>query len=1586
MVVPRYSSASNSARPEDNSADPDNTRHVPVASPISSDNSTNPSPFTVLSQSLSPAIYTPLSLSVDDSHFFYDEQPPGDADPDANPPPDSQPSRRSRKESAPPNEKPEDDGLPMVAARETDSIGHEKLYVGGGAATLQLPAVAALSSTFGPASTSTTSTSSTTPASITPSPMVAATADRRAMEGTDENMEKGGKQHPEVEDDARTAPSADLAEENHPRNEEELIAPPKQDQVKHAVVGPESASEAAQRERQRQQQHNNNNPHNPNLPQNQQLQQQESREDEGAEITEFISRATGQPGSTPLPFLQLFSGRGRKSGDNTAAQPANPADNHTSSVSHAATRVADSAQNTDAISADRALTQPPSSPPTSLIEQLQESLQQSSALPSASANATTDTSSDLAHRPHRPQPIVRTTSDSAELTVCHPVPDLHTRSAAYVGNIAALEKTAERLSMTSSIEDAIRDLHCELKRSDSRRSSILAAAVNASANTKANAASATSDEPSSPANTSNPALVRHMSSASNIVEVNSAARHGGYSPAGYIMSPSHSLTSRLRSGSKNSTGRPDFDVENFMSRQGPGKSSTRSARSAKPSLAEIAESEPIALTQELMAEADRSSWHEEQQDGVNANATRREDSEHNEDTTRDNTRAQATDHVPTTDAFHNMLDEGSLHRPSEDLRRGPEHAEARGVSYADDSYRPPSRRSVATFDASNVFGDFDGVHCAPDLDMPGMTSMPEPAVPEPRASVFNPHNMSRPQSYYDEETGHHMLYYPARVPAMLNLPPKLSKKPKTTVRNARHSHAPQAMGYPGFNQPQYMPHDADATHARESVWLPDPVQSGEGFSSLFPSDQPEGQPSVTQMAPLDQTHEAQQEQHQQQAALSADGRHDPIPQSHEPSDHAPALIGEDNRRSRLLQNPPAAARASTFFDLPSASVDVGANDGSAMKVLDSILDASANAPVDAFVDHSFAGKLGKEVYGRERRAKIRKSAMPPVASSEQKENKPAATKKRMSLFPFGKSDPDGAHDRKDSGPDEQGGDNAERKSLSASVDGEPAGEKDQTEGQDDASSEEEEEEYQGPPTTLLAELQIRKQEQKMRTRNRQLAAAGGLQSTLLEMDAVAEAQRKNRKSRRVNLAWEDPVGHAEDAESEDEDVPLGILYAAKAAGNNDISAVVAELNRPIGLLERRELEENEPLSARRARLQGNEPMTLMNRRSMMTLNPGAAMSTHRLSRMPSPGLSPSRLDSAATGQPPQLEEPGQPVEPEVEGETLGERMRRLKEQDEAEQNGLPRARPVSSAFSAELLSQFGDLDDEGAAKAKTDKTAAPAKAGEEEEEETLGQRRKRLQAEREAREREISMNALTGNASQPSKRLSLANVLTAHPAHDTSHHREADRRRGPMPTTLAGQEAERRRAEEQNRLREQDVRLAALRSQMPQALHQPSTGTQAGGFRGGMYNDGSGGMVVGGVGAAGMDAGMGGYGANGFNASRLSLGPGYAVQAPQMSGYGGVNMNGMAQPMMHGGGVHRGYAGGNMGMGAMPQMGMGMMGMDMNASPNNGMRMMRPQGGMGGVPMNMGMNVPMHPMQMPMMPGQPGQVDSIERWRQSVMP
>ena len=110
-----------------------------------------------------------------------------------------------------------------------------------------------------------------------------------------------------------------------------------------------------------------------------------------------------------------------------------------------------------------------------------------------------------------------------------------------------------------------------------------------------------------------------------------------------------------------------------------------------------------------------------------------------------------------------------------------------------------------------------------------------------------------------------------------------------------------------------------------------------------------------------------------------------------------------------------------------------------------------------------------------------------------------------------------------------------------------------------------------------------------------------------------------------------------------------------------------------------------------------------------------------------------------------------------ENETLGQRLRRLK----ATQIPL-QPRPVSGDFASEMMSQFGGPSPAEqppqvqAAPHNPTKTPDP--------EETLGQRRKRLQAEA-SQARQVSAES-SNPAPQPpmSKRRSMADILQAHPA------------------------------------------------------------------------------------------------------------------------------------------------------------------------------------------------------------------------------
>ncbi|EEY16807.1 conserved hypothetical protein [Verticillium alfalfae VaMs.102] len=735
------------------------------------------------------------------------------------------------------------------------------------------------------------------------------------------------------------------------------------------------------------------------------------------------------------------------------------------------------------------------------------------------------------------------------------------------------------------------------------------------------------------------------------------------------------------------------------------------------SLTEIAETEPTTLTNDALDKAEQLPAHNEHEE-KNGNGTKPSGDVYHGDA--------------STEAFHKLLDNALATGAPSDSKKGDNTSQRTSQQeLGTEESRPATPRSTMTYDPNDAFGDFDGVHCEPDFGYFEDVPMPEPEpMPEPQSEQpFSRPDMPRPQSYFDMQTGQQMMYYPARVPAMLNLPPKLSRKPKAAIRNARHSKVLQAMGHPGLGQAEYMERGSHAAPVRQStLWLPDPVES-EAFSP-FPLEPSPVEPAHDRTSLLDGSHE--QRSWSAGREQGPESPYDPMPQPPPAArQRSPRTVEMDAHKSAHMEDLPPHLRASAFFELPPEPPTVEMKGGSAMDTLDSILDASANAPVDAFTDHAFAGKLGREVYGREKKANRKSSAL------LQPEH--ADGKKRGSFMPFGKSSNDGSSDRRNtmtgvsihSNRTRERGDEDESQALSGSVDGEH-----RRDDEEEFVSEDEEELYAGPPTTLLAELQLRKHEQKLRTRNQHQAVPGGMHSTLLELDAVAEAQRKTRKTRRVNLAWEDPDANP-DHSSEDEDVPLGLLYAGKAAGNNDFTAAMAELNRPIGLMERREMEDNEPLSARRARLQGNEPLTISKHRSMMTLNPGGA-SNNRFSRMPSPQRSASRLDLEASA--PRIEEP---EEPEIEEETLAERVRRLRAKEEAEHSNLPRTRPVSAAFSVELLSQFGDLDED-----KTKEKAAPAKNADEEQE-TLGQRRKRLQAEREAREREMNTQIRPSLAPRP---------------------------------------------------------------------------------------------------------------------------------------------------------------------------------------------------------------------------------------------
>ncbi|KAF7715424.1 Uncharacterized protein PECH_007919 [Penicillium ucsense] len=493
--------------------------------------------------------------------------------------------------------------------------------------------------------------------------------------------------------------------------------------------------------------------------------------------------------------------------------------------------------------------------------------------------------------------------------------------------------------------------------------------------------------------------------------------------------------------------------------------------------------------------------------------------------------------------------------------------------------RPASAASGDTFQqARTLFTDFDGVHFTP-LDRGNSMR---------RMSLRQPPLASKPQPYKEPQMGQNMVYYPAPVPRMLNLPPKLSRKPIADREKRRTELLTSIV----------------AEDRKSALWLPG-------------SDQP------------------------------------PPPRagSHE----------QDQRQSKI----PAHLRANLFFDKPSTTLEVDVKQHSAVATLDSILDASAHAPVSAFTDHPYAGHVGSQVFSQSKRQTLYTN---PAEQAGHRTSR-ISMGHRLSVHPrpqTGDQQATGAprDDRAYPDQDHRAGESSDGKSDYD----------DDEEGHSLASGPHEEEdrefvEFVGPPNTLLAELDLRKHELRQRQKVFVPTAsqAMGMHSTLLEMDAMAQRQSDKRRRRPVTLAWNnrDTV--------DDEDVPLAMLYADQAPG--------AVEERPLGLMERRQLEETEPLSTRRARLRG-EPV------------PEKRPMYHEAEVRSSDANNPAGNS-------------------EDEGETLAERMKRLRGQN-----------PAENDFASEVLAEINSKAEAAPQKAEPAPATKPTL-----ENETLAQRRLRLQRE-----------------------------------------------------------------------------------------------------------------------------------------------------------------------------------------------------------------------------------------------------------------
>ncbi len=815
----------------------------------------------------------------------------------------------------------------------------------------------------------------------------------------------------------------------------------------------------------------------------------------------------------------------------------------------------------------------------------------------------------------------RNVSNASSVPLRHPTPDLQSLKGAYVGNIERLEQSAERLSMSSDIGEELRKLKMEQKKSESRRSSMMNKHIE-------------EDEAA-------PALVTRQFSygqgshtSKSLVDMNNIARAGGFSPTGYFASPRSSIRSGSWSQHNSAKGRSASQASRLTGMLEPEPTSIYveplGSGSCLPIIAPLR-----PLPKELRGTNDGELVGEEGNVPQEPRIAQHDLQEH-------------TDNLPE---------------------------------------RPATAASTDTHHQTNgLFEDFDGVHITTHPEDPPApldtartrtSSNPlPPARPRPK-SYLDP----RPKSYIEPPPGENMVYYPAPVPMILNLPQRLSKLPPASQRDKRRS---EILGG--------LPADA----RKSAAWLPDVLEGEDG------------------------------------EVEHADGR---SPQK------KPV-----NRKS--LADVPPQLRASAFFDFPAAQQDVELIGDSAVATLDGILDASAYAPVSAFTDHPFAGHAGPEVYGRTI-ARTRESMMPAEkpehrrrrsslnllrrnSSSNMLDNAKKRNSSLLSLGNFGK--------RKSSAPELDNPD-LQNEAEAASMHHEDtplqnqdeeamnnkAGETPDDEAEFHDALEDFDnnlENFNGQPSTLLAELQLRKQQLKTRTRTAATAFPNGMHSTLLELDTVAQVEKRSRQQKHINLAWEAPGLHHPGVENEDdEDVPLGVLFPNRKINSR---ARYGE-DRPLGLIARRDMEDNEPLSRRRARLRGEESLPreaeLAKRMSMYTLD---------LPNSSEPQASPEII-------------------PDVEGETLGQRLKRLK--SATSPSAVQGARPISGDFASEVLSQFG---------VPTPSAEVPPPPTVPEDE-TLGQRRKRLQAEREA----AAANNNTSKPTRPglsSRRTSMANLLQAHPA------------------------------------------------------------------------------------------------------------------------------------------------------------------------------------------------------------------------------
>lgn len=970
----------------------------------------------------------------------------------------------------------------------------------------------------------------------------------------------------------------------------------------------------------------------------------------------------------------------------------------------------------------------------------------------------------------------------------HPTPDLQTMQGAYRRNVMNLERSAEEMSSGGSdIGEEIRKMNA-LSRQNSIQSSHHGDISVLRSTTMERVGSTRSSRPST--------------SHRSIVDVNGAARWGGYSPNGFVTSPVGSVSghwsqaslsrrtsestrySRLNRVSGSQDGQPqDFDFGFNRASYAAPIESTSVEQSRAPSQSSFAK-----RYDEIAGEIEESLQH------IPPSPTKRA---------------------------------ASLDREQED-----EGGRREGT------ITPPDRpRSSDTYrEAQLAFQDFDGVHFNPDTDefvetdehgneVRRVSARSSTGGLSLEAAALLNTPRARPPSHVIHPPEEGMVYYPAPVPKMLNLPKRLSQLPAANVQSKRRSQ---------------MLNELDSDARASAPWLsPENVEVGD---------------------------------------VDADGYYNRA--------SVMADIFPGDRRSKAmsanLSNLPPHVRARMFFEHQPVRHDVELKRGSAVATLDSILEASASAPANAFTDHPYAGDVRKSVYAAEH--KSRKSAGSNSVGSSPKDAK-KQKHRSSSISGFfkrtGSSDettdvlkrasrvstmPDLEHSEgskklRKSGSRMSLGAELERSRDSARIslgaNSEPGLESGLIASAQDAEYlDDEEEERPRPmarrstiqlddgqqiendfkeedqqedldednadtlfvkPSTLLAELQVRKAQQKSRGKTAATAFPQGMHSTLLQLDAVEEIAKRKRKLQRIDLAWEDPHQRMlqPDTDKEDEDVPLGMLFPGKDGQSHRRGGDGKDFDRPFGLIEKRQMEENEPLSNRRNRLRGGKPSNL------------------------------NETGGAAADEGEHEEDP--------EGETLAQRLKRMKAKDEtpALDDPAEKEEKRESGFADEVLGLAGLATGEKEGDVKADlpppkPTPSPAL----DPDETLGQRRARLQREREA----SGGKQTAAGATRPPLQISgsLATLLTLNHVGQRQEAKKYEPSQGTLLHASSTMDMNQRNQLQHTNLNASSAHLdRPLVDARPKFQHAPSgllanevSRSATGGFAAGTYNNGMGGIQM----------------------------------------------------------------------------------------------------------------------------------------------